>query len=1036
MRKIAVVVAGMHRSGTSAATRVLASLGCDLPRTLMEPNEYNTAGYWESEAVAEFNDALLESAGSTWDDWEPFNPDWYASPVADGYRSRALALLAAEFSDSPLFVLKDPRVCRLLPFWADALAAFEADARIAVPIRNPLEVAASLQHRDAMDPSVGLLLWLRHVLDAEAASRDLPRAFVRYEELLNNWQPLADALARNLAVSWPRRSTSLDLEIEDRLDRSARHHAHDDTALPDSPEVSPWVESTFLIVDRWTRGEERDGDRAELDATRSAFDEAGSTFARAVVRGTRAAQRNRTLEKEVTALNEVVADREGQIGSLNRAVADREENVGYLDGLVREKDRELDRLGDVLTERDRQIDALHHVVAGRDGEIGALNDALADRNRHVEGLGEAVSDRDDRIAAFEEELAARARDLESLTDTINARGRETAALQDDLTRRRQEIEGLKGAVRDLETLTGTINAREREIEALQDDLTRRCQEIAELKDAVRDGEARTEDRDRQIEALHQVVEHRDVELAGVYGSASWRITKPARVVKQGLRVGGAGAIRGLRFVLGGSLRLFWRLLPLPATVRAGLKRRALGAVPALRPLGREMPPAGADRGYVPSGWLDLADLNYESRRNGSALPILFDPDWYLATYPDVRAAELEPLAHYLEHGATEGRWPVDIDPGTIDATIQALHRCDLASEEADAFDPSLCRVLYPDLAALSDGELALVCQGGGERIGSPRALLAELCENPREIPIDFDAVEYIRLYPDLRWLGEQSPLEALRHYMRHGRFEPRLHTLRTDPIDDSVQDGADVEASERSTDIARPLCVLAHVYYPELWEELAGYLRNLPADVCDLYVNLVDDTFEAALLSRIRDAFPLAHVYVSENGGRDVGGHFRLLRNLRIDDYPVFCLVHTKKSPHMSPGEAQRWRRKLLGPLMGSREIAADNVRAMLEDDGIGQLGAAACCYTEMNANRERYDRLLERLGIAEAPEELEFVSGTMMFLRSDVLARVFEAAANVTLDDSREPNEETSGDGAWEHAVERVFGAVVHDMHYRLEWR
>lgn len=40
------------------------------------------------------------------------------------------------------------------------------------------------------------------------------------------------------------------------------------------------------------------------------------------------------------------------------------------------------------------------------------------------------------------------------------------------------------------------------------------------------------------------------------------------------------------------------------------------------------------------------------RRSG-----LFDEQYYLNTYPDVRAAGIEPLAHYIEHGASEGRNP-------------------------------------------------------------------------------------------------------------------------------------------------------------------------------------------------------------------------------------------------------------------------------------------------------------------------------------------------------------------------------------------
>src|SRR5215470_15494290 len=34
---------------------------------------------------------------------------------------------------------------------------------------------------------------------------------------------------------------------------------------------------------------------------------------------------------------------------------------------------------------------------------------------------------------------------------------------------------------------------------------------------------------------------------------------------------------------------------------------------------------------------------------------LFDAEWYLAQNPDVAAAGINPLVHYLRHGAAEGR---------------------------------------------------------------------------------------------------------------------------------------------------------------------------------------------------------------------------------------------------------------------------------------------------------------------------------------------------------------------------------------------
>ncbi|WP_141325425.1 hypothetical protein, partial [Acetobacter orleanensis] len=37
--------------------------------------------------------------------------------------------------------------------------------------------------------------------------------------------------------------------------------------------------------------------------------------------------------------------------------------------------------------------------------------------------------------------------------------------------------------------------------------------------------------------------------------------------------------------------------------------------------------------------------------------IYFDGGWYLAMYPDVREAGIDPLEHFLNHGSQEGRSP-------------------------------------------------------------------------------------------------------------------------------------------------------------------------------------------------------------------------------------------------------------------------------------------------------------------------------------------------------------------------------------------
>ena len=70
-----VLVLGMHRSGTSALTRVLNLLGLDAGRdVLMGASESNPTGHWEVERLTSFNDRLLDELGGRWNAPPPDRP--------------------------------------------------------------------------------------------------------------------------------------------------------------------------------------------------------------------------------------------------------------------------------------------------------------------------------------------------------------------------------------------------------------------------------------------------------------------------------------------------------------------------------------------------------------------------------------------------------------------------------------------------------------------------------------------------------------------------------------------------------------------------------------------------------------------------------------------------------------------------------------------------------------------------------------------------------------------------------------------------
>ena len=419
-RKIAILVAGMHRSGTSALSRSLNLVGCDLPKTLMKPVPGNNdSGFWESQPIWDLNIDILQSVDSAWNDWRPFDSGWYASPKTGSFREQAQALLHREFGDSRLFVLKDPIICRLLPFWIEALETFGAEPRVVLTIRNPLDVAASLKHRDGINDSCGYLIWLRHVLEAESGSRKLRRACLRYETLLSEPHAVMDRLGRDLDVSWPKRaSVHAHTEIDRFLSPELHHHHSDDAAFLTNPVLSRWLGQCFELFNRWSRGEVCETDVALLDRIRSAFDEATPLFSRYIADCDQAvAERDGRIE----GLCEAVAERDGRIEGLCEAVAERDGRIEGLCEAVAERDGRIEGLCEAVAERDGRIEGLCEAVAERDGRIEGLCEAVAERDGRIEGLCEAVAERDGRIEGLCEAVAERDGRIERLHRSISMR---------------------------------------------------------------------------------------------------------------------------------------------------------------------------------------------------------------------------------------------------------------------------------------------------------------------------------------------------------------------------------------------------------------------------------------------------------------------------------------------------------------------------------------------------------------------------------------------------------------------------------------
>jgi hypothetical protein len=174
-RRTCIMVLGMHRSGTSALTRAISLLGAELPKNMLGANPSNPAGHWEPARLIELHDQMLAEAGSSWDDWRSFDSSDLGASRLRFYKAEIARLIDEEYGSAPLFVLKEPRISRFVPLYTEILKRMRIDVCYVLIQRNPLAVIASLANRDGFTPGFSSLLWLRHELEAESATRGRSR---------------------------------------------------------------------------------------------------------------------------------------------------------------------------------------------------------------------------------------------------------------------------------------------------------------------------------------------------------------------------------------------------------------------------------------------------------------------------------------------------------------------------------------------------------------------------------------------------------------------------------------------------------------------------------------------------------------------------------------------------------------------------------------------------------------------------------------------------------------------------------------------
>lgn len=580
--RTAVLVLGMHRSGTSALAGVLSRLGCDLPATPMPEHASNPKGFYESLEIMRLNDAILASAGSEWNDWQRFNPGWLESPRATEFLPRASEVLANEFGASAMFVLKDPRMCRLLPFWKRALNDAGIRPMAVLIHRNPLDVAASLQARDGIDPQLGQLLWLQHALSAERDSRDLKRVFLSFDGLLDSWASELERVRQALDLRWPRLSSQVGDEIYEFLSPALRHHQKPKRRILDNPLASDWLAQTYSVLENWAHEGEQETDHALLNRMAAELDTAAPSFAPLISRAQAAQRAAEAGKAKVAGLQTQIGERDADIQareaaaeelkqrikvaeaeaqSLSQRLVEAEHNLQARIAALTDQTRTQAEELDCLREERNALTAANTAVTDQRQQ---LESALAQRQAETEELHLRVEFANSEIAKLEADrdaVTARTavlhRALARRSFRLSVMARRRAELEFDLTSSRDTASALESE-RDklaakLESLTKALDDHLREGEAKDADLTRMTQELGALAQALHVVETELEQQKpqlaKQIASLTESIREKDLYLTemeeakrlaemrvnALETSTSWRLTGPLRRAVEALR---------------------------------------------------------------------------------------------------------------------------------------------------------------------------------------------------------------------------------------------------------------------------------------------------------------------------------------------------------------------------------------------------------------------------------------------------------------------------------------------------------------------
>ena len=196
----ALIIVGMHRSGTSLTASLLQDAGVHIGERLLGPHESNIKGHFENLDFLEFHRSVLMSQAIHPDGWTLQNHIQVEPEFLDQAQS-----IIEQNCHAPIWGWKDPRTTLFLDFWEKYLP----QANYLVVYREPWEVVDSLYRRGTdvifdHQPDLAPKIWHHYnhtILNFVSSINHRNRVIiVNIETIINNSNKFLEHISRTFKI--------------------------------------------------------------------------------------------------------------------------------------------------------------------------------------------------------------------------------------------------------------------------------------------------------------------------------------------------------------------------------------------------------------------------------------------------------------------------------------------------------------------------------------------------------------------------------------------------------------------------------------------------------------------------------------------------------------------------------------------------------------------------------------------------------------------------------------------------------------------